>query len=138
MNQTTVSGAEGARWKGLYKAGGVAALIIAVLLVGELVVYAVYPRPNTALDHFNLFRDNWLVGLLTLDLLGMISYLLFIPTILALYVALRRTSEAVMAIATAIFFVGIADFFATNTAFSVLDLSDQYAAAKTDAERAMF
>jgi hypothetical protein len=67
----------------------------------------------------------------------MISYLLFIPTILALYVALHRHGEAVMVVATALFLVGIADFFATNTAFPVLALSEQYARATTGAERAV-
>jgi len=68
----------------------------------------------------------------------MISYLLFVPVILALYVALRRTNEAIMLVGTVLFFVGIADFFATNTAFPFLSLSQQYAAAQTDAGRAMF
>ncbi len=129
---------DNSRWQGLYKLGGIAALIIAVLLIGEIVVYAVFPRAQTAAEHFALFRDNWLAGLLTFDLLGMISYLLFVPMILALYIALRNKSEAIMLIATAFFFVGIADFFATNTAFPVLTLSNQYAAAATDAERAMY
>jgi len=89
-------------------------------------------------EHFTIFHNNWLAGLLTLDLLGMIAYLLFIPLILALYVVLRRCSEAVTLIGTILFFVGIAAFFATNTAFSILTLSQQYIAATTDAERAMF
>jgi hypothetical protein len=107
-----------------------------VLLLGEIAVYAIFPRPKTALEHFELFHENWLAGLLTLDLLGMISYLLLVPTVLALYGALRRTSEAAMAVGPALFFVGIADFFATNTAFPVLALSQEYATATTDAERA--
>ncbi len=124
------------RWRGLYRLGGVAAFLIAGLLVGEAVVYAASPRAETASEHFALFQDNWLAGLLTLDLLGMIAYLLFIPTILAVYMALRRTGEAVMLVAAALFFLGIADFFATNTAFPVLALSHQYAAATSDADRA--
>lgn len=138
MKQTTEGRSAETRWCGLYRLGGVAALLFAMLLVGEVVVYARYSRPETALEHFELFQDNWLIGLLTLDLLGMLAYLLFIPTILALYVALRQTSEAVMAVATVLFFLGIASFFATNTSFSVLALSDQYAEATSDAERAMF
>jgi hypothetical protein len=124
------------RWNGLFRMGGVAALIIAGLLVGEIGVFAAFPRPASALEHFELFQTNPLAGLLTLDLLGMVAYLLFIPTILALYVALRLSAEAVMAVAVALFFIGIADFFATNTAFPVLALSGQYASATTDADRA--
>jgi hypothetical protein len=137
MYQSMEAGSADTRWYGLYRLGGVAALLIAVLLAGEVVIYARYPRPETALEHFELFQDNWLVGLLTLDLLGMLAYLLFIPTMLALYVTLRHISEAVMAVAAVLFFLGVAGFFATNTAFSVLALSDQYAETTSDAERAM-
>jgi hypothetical protein len=138
MNQTTESGAADSRWKGLYKVGGMAALIIAVLLLCEIIVFAVWPQPSTVIGYFTLFHDNWLVGLLDLDLLGMVAYVLFVPVILALYIALRRSSESCMLVATALFFVGISAFFATNTAFPMLSLSDQYAAATTEAQRAMF
>jgi hypothetical protein len=125
------------RWQGLYQLGGVAALVIAVLLVAEVVVYAFFPRAGTAAEEFAMFQSSWLVGLLTLDLLGMIAYLLFVPTILALYVALHRASEAVTGVGSVLFFIGIAEFFAANTAFSVLSLSSEYAAAETEAEKAM-
>lgn len=76
--------------------------------------------------------------MLSLDLLGMIAYLLFIPMILALYVTLGKPGDAVSLIATVLFFIGIADFFATNTAFPVLALSSQYEAATSEAERAVY
>ena len=136
MNLSAETATGDSRWRDLYRLGGVTALVIAVLMLGELVVYALLPRPKTALAHFEVFQDNWLKGLLTLDLLGMLAYLLFIPTILAFYVSLRRTSEAAMAVATVLFFLGVADFFATNTAFPVLTLSRGYAAATTDVDRA--
>ena len=108
MNLSAETATGDSRWRDLYRLGGVTALVIAVLMLGELVVYALLPRPKTALAHFEVFQDNWLKGLLTLDLLGMLAYLLFIPTILAFYVSLRRTSEAAMAVATVLFFLGVA------------------------------
>jgi len=138
LNQVTDAETADSRWKGLYKVGGVAALIIAVLLLCEIIVFSVWPQPNTVMGYFELFQENWLVGLLDLDLLGMVAYVLFVPVILALYIALRRASESFMAIGMVLFFVGISVFFATNTAFSMLSLSNQYAAAITDAERSMF
>jgi hypothetical protein len=140
LKQNHVTDAETAdsRWKGLYKVGGVAALIIAVLLLCEIIVFSVWPQPDTVMGYFELFQDNWLVGLLDLDLLGMVAYFMFVPVVLALYIVLRRASESFMAIGTVLFFVGISVFFATNTAFSIFSLSNQYAAATTDAQRAMF
>lgn len=138
MNAARASGTEDLRWRGLLRFGGAAALVIGVLLLGEIAVYASVPRAETAVEHFALFRGRWLAGLLSLDLLGMICYLLFVPTILSLYLTLRRSAEGTMLVAAVLFFVGIADFFATNTAFPLLSLADQYAAASTDAQRAMF
>jgi hypothetical protein len=58
--------------------------------------------------------------------------------VLALYVALRRISESFMAVATALYFVAIAVYFVSNTVFETLSLSDKYAAATTDAQRAVY
>ncbi len=111
---------------------------MAVLLACEIAVFSLWPQPTTAIGYFELFQSNWLIGLLDLDLLGMVAYVLLVPVILALYVTLRRYGEGLMAVATTLFFVGISTFFATNTAFSLFSLSGQYAAATTEAERAMF
>ena len=129
-------------WDTLYTVGGAAGLIVAALLVLEFIIFIIWPqpswpRPNSVLDWFALFQRNKLIGLLDMDLVGIIAYVLLIPTLLALYFALRRVSAAFAAIATALFFVGIAMYFATNTLFSMLALSDQYAAATTDAQRSM-
>lgn len=109
--------------------------MIGLLLIGEVIVYAALPRSTTVAEYFEIFIEDPLVGLLTFDLLGMVAYILFVPTVLALYATLRRTSEAVMAVATVLFFVGIAEFFASNTGFSMLSLSNQYVAATSNVER---
>ena len=58
---------------------------------------------------------------------------LLVPIFLALYVLLRRDNESLMAVATAFGFLGIVFFVASNPAFEMLALSDQYAAATTKA-----
>lgn len=121
----------------LHRLGGIAAILIAVLLIGELLVYAVLPNPSTAVDCIEMFNKNHLVGLLHFDLLGMISYVLFIPVMLSIFQLLRKQNEAIMLSATVLFFIGIAVFFATNTSFSMLSVSKQYALAETEMERTM-
>ena len=123
------------RWAGLRRAGGVAALVVAALLVGEIAVYALLSRPRTVLEHLTLLHDDPLAGLLTLDLLGMVAYVALVPTVLALHVTLRPVAPGRSAVGTALFFVGVASFFGSNTAFSVLDLSARYHAATSDQER---
>ena len=103
----------------------------------QIIVYIASPPPSTAMGFFTLFQNNSLLGLLALDLLLIVDQVLYVPIILALYVTLRRTNESFMAIALTLGIVGIAAYFASNTAFNMLSLSDQYAAATTDAQRSM-
>jgi len=124
-------------WKPLYRVGGAAALMVVLLYVIQIVVLVVSPPPSTVVGYFMLFHKNALLGLLDLDLLSIADYALFVPMFLALYMALRRASPSFMAIATALGLVGIATYFASNTAFEMLSLNSQYAAATTDAQRAL-
>ena len=125
-------------WKPLYRVGGAAALIVVLLYVIQIIVLVVSPPPGTAIDFFTLFHKNALLGLLDLDLLSIADYALFVPLFLALYIALRRVSTSFMVIALGLGLVGIATYFASNTTFEMLSLSNQYAAATTDVQRSMF
>ncbi len=125
-------------WRPLYRIGGAAALTAVLLYVIQIIVFVVSPPPATAVGYFTLFHKNALLGLLDLDLLSIADYALFVPLFLALYVALRRVSPSFMAIAAALGLVGIATYFASNTAFEMLSLSSRYAAASSDAQRALF
>jgi hypothetical protein len=88
-------------------------------------------------DWFTLLQNNWLLGLLSLDLLYLLNNTFLILIYLALYAALKRTDQSLMAIAVTLGLVGTAAYYASNTAFEMLALSNQYATAATVAQRAM-
>jgi len=124
-------------FKSLYKAGGAAALITAMIMPLQIIIYIAFPPPSTVIGFFTLFQNNSLLGLLALDFLIIVDQILLVPIILALYAALRRANESFMAIALTIYIVGIATYFTSNTVFEMLSLSNQYAGATTDAQRSM-
>lgn len=128
----------GAAWKSLYTIGGAAGAFMAVFIPTTVVVFVVSPPPQTVADHFALFQTSKLLGLLGMDLLYLLGNLLMIPSFLALYVALRRTSESLMAISLTLLLVGVVALVVARPAFEMMALSDGYAAASTDAERAVF
>ncbi len=138
VNQVTNAGTAGSAYKSLYKVGGVAALIVAVLTLGEVIGLAIYPQPGTVSDWFALFQSNRIIGLVDFWGLEVPMYAMFAVVFLALYVVLRKANESLMAIAITLALLGIGIFFATNNPFSMLSLSDQYAAATTDAQRTTF
>lgn len=138
MNQLTDAEAADAAWKPLYRAGAGAILTVLLFMPIQMVILFVWPPPSTVIGWFALFQYNALVGLLDMDLLLIVDYALLGIVFLALYAALRRASQSLMAIALTLEFVGIATYFASTAAFEMLSLSNRYAAATTDAERFMF
>lgn len=124
-------------WKDLYRIGGIAALFAAFLLLMEIIVFTVWPQQTTAIDFFTIFQNNKLIGLLDFYILEMFAYILFVPIFLAIYVAIKRSSESRMFIAVIFAIIGISIFLATNNPFSLLSLSDQFAAATTEAQKSI-
>ncbi|MCX9009690.1 MAG: DUF4386 family protein [Candidatus Methanoperedens sp.] len=138
LNQVTDAETGDPAWKSLYRVGGTAAFIAAVFIPIQIIVFIIHPPPGTVIDWFTLFQNNRLLGLLDMDLLLIVDLVLMTLVLLALYAALRRASQSFMAIAATLGFLGIAAYFASSTAFNMLSLSDQYATATTDEQRAMF
>lgn len=122
----------------VYRVGAVASLIIVALFPIQIIAFAMGPLPTTTIGWFTLLQNNKLLGLLDLDLLYLADQALLVPIFLALYVALRRANKTYMILATTLALIGIAVYFATNPAFSMLYLSDQYAAATTAAQSSIF
>lgn len=126
--------------KTLYRIGGIAALIAGVLfrrnLSAEIELLGLGTSPDAVSDWFALLQSNRLLGLAFLNIFDLVNYALVGLMFIALYLALRRTRKAAMAVATILCLVGITVAFASSTALSMLPLSDQYAAATTDAQRA--
>jgi hypothetical protein len=131
-------GAADDRWRVLFRAGGVAALLSALFIPIQIVVFVASNPPfdGTAADWFALLSDDRLVGLVDLDLLLVADNVLLIPILLALYVLLRRAQASVMLLATAFGFTSVAMYIATNPAVEMASLADTYAGAATEAERA--
>jgi len=139
-----------ARWNYLCKVGGWAALIAVFifrrwlgsefLLLRAIGVIRFGPKapPSSVVDWFALLHSNRLVGLTLLNFFDIFNYALVGLMFLGLYAALRRVNRSSMTLAMALGFLGIAVYFASNQALALLSLSDQYAAAATDAQRSMF
>lgn len=138
MNQATDTATTDSRWKNLYKITGMTTVVMVAIIPIQILVYTIYPPPDTVLGFFTLFQKSWLLGLLSMDLLYILNNMLLGLIYLALYLALKRHGESLMTIALMLGLLGIAAYFPSNTAFEMLSLSNQYAAAATETQRALF
>ncbi|NPV00474.1 MAG: DUF4386 domain-containing protein [Brevinematales bacterium] len=125
-----------AEWKGIFKFAIFAAIYMIAVIPVQAVIFMVSPPPQTVIDFFTLFQQNRLLGLLDLDLLLTIDYLLIIPMYIAIYVVLRRDEKSWSTLALILGIVSIVLYIVSREAtFTMMSLSDQYFAAATDAQK---
>ena len=122
----------------IYRIGSIAALGLAVITILHSVVFSIVGLPTNVTGWFDLFGRNPVGGLLAFETLMVVYVVLSVPVVLALYAALRPTSGSLMAVYVAISVIGIVAFIVARPAFEMLSLSNGYAAAATDAERAAY
>ncbi len=125
-------------WSTLYRLGALAALFTVAIIPVQLVVFTSSPPPQTALGWFELFQQNKLLGLLGFEILFVFNAVLAVPTAIALYMALRETDRSLMALFLALSVVGSVLLIVARPAVDMLYLSDQYAAATSEAQRSLY
>ena len=121
-------------WKDFYKLAGIAALLI--VLVGVLDIFLSIITGEAKANHivtvsewFDLFQSNRISALSNLGLINIITLTLGIPIYLALFNLHRKSNPAFVGLSAIFFFIGTAVYFSSNTIFSMLALSNQYALA---------
>ncbi len=126
------------KWKDLCKIGGIAPQIALLIYIIEAIIYVIKPSPTTAIGWFMLFQTNRVLAFIESAFFDAVAVALLGPMFLAIYFVLRRAKNTWVTIATPLAFAGMAAYWATNTSYSMLAVSDQYAAATTDAQRTIF
>jgi len=133
-------------WNKFYVLGGVAALVAVVFFrrnfSAELVAFKGFGLIDvpttlliTATGWFALFQEHKLLGLLLFNLVDLANYALVGLIFLAIYGALRKVNRFAMLAALILGLAGIVVYFASNQAFAMLALSNQYAAAASESQR---
>lgn len=79
------------QWKKVFVFGAMAAFIVfAVTLIDVIIGSAISGDlsllPQTAIERFSEFHNNWLLGLYHLDILNLIIYIVMAPVFFALFV----------------------------------------------------
>lgn len=125
------------QWSGLILTGAWVALASVALIVVQVVVYLLWPPPGTTLGFFEVLVENSLRGLLTLDLLYVVSNLLAYLLYFALAVALWRVSRSAVVIALAFGVLGMAAYMASLRPIEMLLLARSYAEADPASQLAL-
>jgi hypothetical protein len=121
----------------MLRAAAVSAVVVACLIPVQAAVFLLSPPPQTVLEYFALFGRAPVLGLLDLDLLLSVDYLLMIPLYLSLFLVLRRRSATPALLGLVLGLFSVLLFLVSREAtFSMWQLSSQYAAATDQAQQA--
>ena len=136
-------------WKPLFQLSVIAALLTVFVfrrnLGAELMAFhgfGIFSVPETmpvsATEWFVLLQSNPFVGLALLEVFDLVEYALVGLMFLAVGVVLWQSNRTMMLLSMISGLIGIAVYFASNQAFAMLSLSEHYAMATNDAQRAVF
>jgi hypothetical protein len=129
-------------WKSIYPVGAIAAILAVFVGLLEIAISflpggeRISPELITVSDWFAHFQVNPLMELRNLGLINIFLNAFSILIFFTLYVAHRRAKPGLAALSMIVAFTGAAVFFATNRSFAMFALSNQYAAAAGEAQRA--
>jgi len=113
-------------WNKLYKVAGLAALTIVLIIPIQIVIFSLFPPPEDSTGFIELFHDNWLLGLLSLDLLYYFNNALLVLFYLGLFASMRKIDFTSMLIALIIGLIGIAVYYTSSIGFEMLAISKRY------------
>jgi hypothetical protein len=127
-------------WKTLYRIGGIAALLAAILfrrnIGAEVSLFiGVDAIPRSIGEWFVLLQSNPFVGLSLLAVFDIFNYILEGVIFLALGAAFWHMNKSIVAVALASGLVGITINLASNISLTMLSLSEQYSVATSDVQK---
>ena len=123
-------------WRGLFRAGALAAFGVIALVPIQLAAMLIWPIPTSALGWFARFQESAIGGLLDMDLLMIADYVFFAVLFVALFVLLRSASASLAVMMLTLELLAVSVYLSSTRAFEMLAASGLYTAAATDAERA--
>jgi hypothetical protein len=139
------AGAPPTAWTNIYRAGAAAALLI--VLAGLTDIFIMFipvagtgtaPGVRSVVDWFTLLQSRPFVTLRDMGLLNMVTISCSVVVYFALFGLHRRSHPQAAALALILAGLGAAIYVANNTALPMLTLSRHYAAAASEAQKALW
>jgi hypothetical protein len=133
----------------LYKIGGVAGLIAAILCrrnydaeyfllrMAGIIREGPIVRPGSILEWFDILHKNKLLGLIFLNLSDLVNYVLIGMLFLALYLALKQVNVSLMLIALFLNIIAVSVYISSNQVFAMNSFSNQFFLATTPEHKAI-
>jgi len=129
------------QWKDLYRIAAIASFLVGVFIIVAIVAFFIWPyKPGftSVTGIFATIHTNQLQGILSLDFFMVIITHLTIPFYLGLFAAFQRVNASYNLLAFVLGLISCVLILTVRPIAEMLSLSNQYAAATTDAARSQY
>lgn len=124
-------------WHTMLRLGSIGAWIVVCLIPIQAGVFMLNPPPDTVREYFDVFQTKPILGLLDLDLLLIVDYLMMVPLYLAVFLVVRRRAPSAAVLGLVASIMSVTLFLVSRDAtFSMWSLSSQFAQTTDPAEQA--
>lgn len=110
----------------LYRVAQYFALAMLIIIPLQIIIYVISTPPDTVKGFFELYNQNPVLGLLSLDFLYLFNNMILVIVYLALFILLFQKRPVTALLALILGLIGIACYYPSNPAFEMLTLSKQY------------
>ncbi len=143
VNQATEADRINFETSWLYRLAGVAALLAMAanlldIILGFGETGITVNGTMSAVEWYSLFQSDGCKGLYTLGILNIVYMLCMLPVYFAVLTTHLRQHAVAAGLALVVFLLALAIYTSTSAALPMWVLSGRYAAATTDAQRALF
>jgi uncharacterized membrane protein len=130
-----------ARWKDLYRIGGIASLLVAASITFAVLAYFIWPYTPGVVTTENILltlQTDRIGGLIALDVLTVPIMLLNVLPLLALYAALKRINESYALTALVLGLIAVPALLAARPVTEMVMLSEKFATATAAVARSQY
>lgn len=106
--------------------GMLSAILMVILIPIQIICFMIWPHPTTIAGFFELFNQNWFLGLISFDLLYMLNNILLAMLLISIFVVLLETKKWYLYIGIFLGLFSITIYFSSNTAIEMLQASQSY------------
>ena len=126
------------RWRDLYRIGGVSSILVAafvLLAIAAFFIWPYTPTEHSMSDIFQIMQEDVIGGLISLDLIMLLTLLIYIFPILALYVSLKDVNDSLALIALVLGLLAIASVITSRPLAEMVLLSEKFSQAVTESDK---
>lgn len=123
-------------WNKLYKISAISALLqLVIVIIYFFVIFVFGGKPDTVEEYLTLLYHDPLAGILKGDIFNLMIVASYLGLFPGVYLALRQVNPIGAAFSILLTFIAVILCFASNSDFSMLHLSKQYAIATSEVQK---